>query len=175
MRWRSSLRSWATPGRRSSRARQQALRARRAADGAAATALNLLRTAWATWCDLDVVYEAARTRVLIALACRDLGDDETALMDLAPPARRSPSSAPNPTWLVSMRCSLIAWRGELAAHRPRGAGAAARRGRKTNRQIAEDLVISEKTVARHIANIFLKISVSSRSAAPGYAYQHGLT
>ena len=46
---------------------------------------------------------------------------------------------------------------------------------KTNRQIAETLVISEKTVARHISNIFVKISVSSRSAATGYAYQHGLT
>ena len=45
---------------------------------------------------------------------------------------------------------------------------------KTNRQIAEELVISEKTVARHISNIFGKISVSSRSAATGYAYEHGL-
>jgi DNA-binding NarL/FixJ family response regulator len=45
---------------------------------------------------------------------------------------------------------------------------------KTNREIAEQLVISEKTVARHISNIFGKISVSSRSAATGYAYQHGL-
>ncbi len=46
---------------------------------------------------------------------------------------------------------------------------------KTNRQIADDLVISEKTVARHLANIFTKINVSSRSAATGYAYEHGLT
>jgi DNA-binding NarL/FixJ family response regulator len=45
---------------------------------------------------------------------------------------------------------------------------------KTNRQIATDLVISEKTVARHISNIFSKLQVSSRSAATAYAYKHDL-
>jgi DNA-binding CsgD family transcriptional regulator len=145
------------------------------ADGAAATALNFLRTAWTTWCDLDVVYEAARTRVLIALACRDLGDEDTATMDLrsarqtfaelgAEPdvARVDALLAPSPGDASSPLTGREAQVLQLVA-----AG-------KTNRQIAEDLVISEKTVARHIANIFLKISVSSRSAATGYAYQHGL-
>ena len=45
---------------------------------------------------------------------------------------------------------------------------------KSNRAIAEALVISEKTVARHVSNIFLKLDVSSRSAATAYAYEHGL-
>ena len=45
---------------------------------------------------------------------------------------------------------------------------------KTNRQIATDLVISEKTVARHISNIFTKLGVSSRAAATAYAFRHGL-
>ena len=45
---------------------------------------------------------------------------------------------------------------------------------KTNRAIAGDLVISEKTVARHVANIFTKLDLSSRSAATAYAYQHDL-
>ena len=45
---------------------------------------------------------------------------------------------------------------------------------KTNRAIAGDLVISEKTVARHVANIFTKLDLSSRSAATAYAYEHGL-
>ena len=44
----------------------------------------------------------------------------------------------------------------------------------TNREIATDLVISEKTVARHVSNIFTKIGVSSRAAATAYAYEHGL-
>lgn len=45
---------------------------------------------------------------------------------------------------------------------------------KTNREIAADLVISEKTVARHISNIFTKLGVTSRAAATAYAFQHDL-
>ncbi len=40
--------------------------------------------------------------------------------------------------------------------------------------IAEELVISDKTVARHVSNIFLKLDLSSRAAATAYAYEHGL-
>lgn len=45
---------------------------------------------------------------------------------------------------------------------------------KTNRQIAEQLFISEKTVARHVSNIFSKLGVSSRAAATAYALRHDL-
>ena len=45
---------------------------------------------------------------------------------------------------------------------------------KTNRAIADELCISEKTVARHISNIFNKLGLSSRAAATAYAYEHGL-
>src|SRR5690606_37597630 len=45
---------------------------------------------------------------------------------------------------------------------------------KTNRTIADEMVISEKTVARHVSNIFGKLGISSRSAATAYAYEHGL-
>jgi DNA-binding NarL/FixJ family response regulator len=45
---------------------------------------------------------------------------------------------------------------------------------KTNRAIAAELFISEKTVARHVSNIFFKLDVSTRAAATAYAYQHGL-
>ena len=45
---------------------------------------------------------------------------------------------------------------------------------KTNRAIADDLFISEKTVARHVSNIFTKLGLSSRSAATAYAYEHDL-
>jgi DNA-binding NarL/FixJ family response regulator len=44
----------------------------------------------------------------------------------------------------------------------------------TNRAIAAKLFLSEKTVARHLSNIFAKLGVSSRAAATGYAYEHGL-
>ena len=45
---------------------------------------------------------------------------------------------------------------------------------KTNRQIASDLFISERTVERHLSNIFNKLDLSSRAAATAYAYQHQL-
>ena len=45
---------------------------------------------------------------------------------------------------------------------------------KTNRAIADELCISEKTVARHISNIFNKLGLSSRAAATAYAYEHHL-
>jgi DNA-binding NarL/FixJ family response regulator len=44
----------------------------------------------------------------------------------------------------------------------------------TNRTIASRLNISEKTVARHISNIFIKLDLSSRTAATAYAYEHKL-
>ena len=45
---------------------------------------------------------------------------------------------------------------------------------KSNRAVASQLVISEKTVARHVSNIFVKLGVANRSAATAYAYEHGL-
>jgi len=45
---------------------------------------------------------------------------------------------------------------------------------KTNRTIAAELFISEKTVARHMSNIFTKLGLSSRAEATAYAYKHDL-
>ena len=45
---------------------------------------------------------------------------------------------------------------------------------KTNRAIAAELFISEKTVARHVSNIFGKLGVSSCSGATAWAFQHNL-
>ena len=120
-------------------------------------------------------------RVLIGLACRELGDEETAEMDLR--AARHTFADLGAASDVARVDVLLAASAPTATE---GASASPLTGReaevlqlvaagKTNRQIAEALVISEKTVARHISNIFVKISVSSRSAATGYAYQHGLT
>ena len=45
---------------------------------------------------------------------------------------------------------------------------------KTNKLIARELFLSEKTVDRHMSNIFLKLGVSSRAAATAYAFTHKL-
>jgi DNA-binding NarL/FixJ family response regulator len=44
----------------------------------------------------------------------------------------------------------------------------------TNRSIAAELVLSERTIDRHVSNIFAKLRVSSRAAATAYAYEHDL-
>ena len=52
------------------------------AEGDARAALGALRRAWTAWQELEAPYEAARVRVLIGLACRQLGDEDTAEMEL---------------------------------------------------------------------------------------------
>ena len=145
------------------------------ADGDARSALGTLRSAWKVWQELDAPYDGARTRVLIGQACRALGDEDTAEMEFdaarwvfqelgaAPDLVRvdklsSRSRAPAPGGL-SLR--------EVQVLRLVAAG-------KTNRAIAEDLFLSEKTVHRHMSNIFAKLAVSSRSAATAYAFENNL-
>jgi DNA-binding CsgD family transcriptional regulator len=145
------------------------------ADGEPRAALAALRRAWTAWYELQVPYEVARVRVLVGLACRELGDEDGAEMELdaarwvfqqlgaAPDLARvealsRPSSA-RPVGGLTAR--------EVQVLRLVAAG-------KTNRAIAADLVISEKTVARHVSNIFTKLGLSSRAAATAYAYQHDL-
>jgi DNA-binding CsgD family transcriptional regulator/tetratricopeptide (TPR) repeat protein len=144
-------------------------------DGRAA--LRSLRRAWTAWRDLDAPYEAARTRVLIGQACRSLGDADAAALEFeaarhafahlgaAPDVDRidslaaSPDGPPSPVGPLTAR--------EIEVLRLVAAG-------KSNRAIAADLAISEKTVARHLSNIFTKLDLSSRSAATAYAYEHRL-
>ena len=45
---------------------------------------------------------------------------------------------------------------------------------KTNRQIAEELVLSERTVAHHLGSIFSRLGVSSRAAATAWLLRTGL-
>jgi ATP/maltotriose-dependent transcriptional regulator MalT len=138
------------------------------------SALVSLRAARATWQELDAPYETARTRVLIGLACRMLGDEDTAALELdnATTAFEQLGALPD-----LARVDTLARRTELHPHgltkrelevlRLVAAG-------KTNRDIASDLVVSEHTVARHVQNIFSKLDVSSRSAATAFAFEHRL-
>ena len=145
------------------------------ADGDAHTAVQALRRAWTLCCELDTPYDAARARALIGCACRELGDEDTAAMefDMARRAFAQLGATPDVTRLDELsapgqRATSDGLTGrEVEVLELIAAG-------KTNRQIAEALFISEKTVARHVSNIFTKVAVSSRAAATAYAYQHGL-
>jgi DNA-binding CsgD family transcriptional regulator len=146
------------------------------AEGDARAALGVLRPAWVAWRDLEAPYEAARVRVALGVACRQLGDADGASMELAAAA-----GAFRTLGAVVDLASL-----EQPATPPparhEAAGLSAREQQvlalvatgMTNRAIAAELVISDKTVARHIANMFTKLGVTSRSAATAYAYEHGL-
>lgn len=143
------------------------------AEGNVRAAVTSLRHAWSTWQQLEAPYEAARARVLIGLSCRALGDDDGGDMELD--AARSVfeqlGAAPDRDAVDSLTGTPEA-RDGLTGREIEVLGLVATG--KTNRQIAADLVISEKTVARHISNIFGKLSVTSRSGATAYAYQHDL-
>lgn len=138
-------------------------------------ALASARRAWSLWQALDAPYEAARVRILVAEACRLLGDDDTAKLELEE-ARRvfvDLGAAPD-----------LARVGRLldAKAAVQSSGLSAREvevlrlvaGGRTNRDIASELVISERTVDRHVSNIFGKLGVSTRAAATAHAYEHDL-
>lgn len=138
-------------------------------------ALGVLRGAWTAWHELEAPYEAARARVLIGRACRDLGDEDTALMELdaASWAFRQLGAGPDLAQIDALsRKAAATAKGGLTAREMQVLQLVA--AGKTNRVIAGDLFLSEKTVARHISNIFTKLGLSSRSAATAYAYEHDL-
>ena len=145
------------------------------AEGDARGALTTSRHAWARWQDLDIPYEAARCRVVAARACRALGDEASAVMEL--------DAARVAFVELGARQALAAAEAESAAARhDRDDGLSAREievlrlvaAGDTNREIAGELFLSEKTVERHLSNIFGKLALSSRSAATAYAFRHGL-
>jgi DNA-binding CsgD family transcriptional regulator len=136
-------------------------------------ALAELRTAWQTWHEIDAPYEAARTRVLIGLACRRLGDLDSAEMefDAARWMFQQLGAGPDLAGVESLlRPAPSATAGGLTAREVEVLRLVA--AGKTNRSIAGDLFLSDKTVARHLANIFGKLGVSTRSAATAWAYEH---
>ncbi len=143
------------------------------AEGDAGAALAQLRRAWSAWRELDAPYEAARTRMLIGLGCRRLGDEDSAQMELAA-ARgvfRQLGAEPDVSRVDALtQPAGSALRGGLTAREVEVLRLVAT-GR-TNRAIAADLVLSEKTVARHLSNIFAKLGLASRAAATAYWYEH---
>ncbi|MGH3521005.1 MAG: LuxR C-terminal-related transcriptional regulator [Haloechinothrix sp.] len=129
-------------------------------------ALPVLRDACARWRQIGAPYECARVRVLLATAYQALADHDA--------ATRERESAARVFTELGAGAQLTA--------QPRPGGLSAREvevltlvaAGMSNRDIAADLVLSEKTVARHLSNIFTKLGVSSRTAAAAYAFDHGL-
>ena len=152
----------------------------RLADDDPGAALPLLRRGWSGWRALDVPYEAARCRVAIGLACRARGDEDAAQMELDAArwafaqlaaeqdlarveALADPAQPSDPGNLAGRGLTAR----EVEVLRLVASG-------RTNRAVAADLFLSEKTVARHLSNIFTKLGLPSRAAATAFAYQHGL-
>ncbi len=139
------------------------------------SALPKLRAAAAAWRDMDAPYETARVRVMIASACRALGDAETAAREVA--GARATFGALGATPDVE-RLEAV----EQPDGRSVPGGLSPREVEVlrlvatglTNREIATELVLSARTVERHVSNIFAKIAVTSRAAATAYAYQRHL-
>jgi ATP/maltotriose-dependent transcriptional regulator MalT len=138
-------------------------------------ALAALRRSWTAWQSLDAPYEAARTRVLIGLACRAIGDAEAAALELdaATAAFRELGALPDLERVETLsRETPTPAAGGLTGREVEVLRLVATG--KSNRAIADDLVISSRTVDRHLSNIFDKLGVSSRAAATAWAYEHGL-
>ena len=145
------------------------------AGGEPRAALDVLRRSLAAWREVEAPYGAARVRALIGEACRRLGDEDSAEMELdaARHVFLQLGAAPDLARLDKRAGKAgPAAAGRLTAREMRVLALVATG--KTNRAIAHDLSISEKTVARHVSNIFTKLGLSSRAAATAYAYQHGL-
>jgi DNA-binding NarL/FixJ family response regulator len=137
------------------------------------TALPAAGRAAEGWVRLHAPYEIARCRVLAGRALQLWGDEESAAAELvaarrtfaelgAAPAEREVAAllgGGSPPGGLSPR--------EVEVLRLVAAG-------RSNPQIAAELVLSEKTVARHLSNIFSKLDVGSRTAAAAFAYEHRL-
>jgi len=145
------------------------------AEGQASAAVALLRDACAIWRELDAPYEIARVRELTGVAYRQLGDEEGARLELEAAADTFERLGAKPD---AQRAAAVPIASSADAKGPlTGREVEVLRliaSGKSNRAIAEDLAISEKTVARHVSNILTKLDLPSRSAATAYAYTRNL-
>jgi DNA-binding CsgD family transcriptional regulator len=145
------------------------------AAGDARAAIGPLRRAFEIWHELDAPYEAARSRELLGQAYRELGDIDTAAFELE--AARQTFAALGAATDETRVGLLLEVPGAVDRHglserelevlRHLAAG-------ETNKMIASALVLSTRTVDRHVSNIYSKLGVSTRAAATAYAHKHAL-
>ncbi len=145
------------------------------AQGHERQALEFLSRAGREWQQIEAPYQLARVRVLAGLACRALGDDDGAALEIAAARTvfRKLQAIPDLARLDALvqrpapgRRGILTSR-ELQVLRLVSTG-------KTNKAIAAELSLSRKTVDRHLSNILTKLDVHSRAGATAYAYRHKL-
>jgi DNA-binding CsgD family transcriptional regulator len=139
-------------------------------------ALGGFRRSFEIWRQLGVPYWAARTRVQLARACQAAGDAEGAALEIE--AARSSLDRLG----AALDLAALETLEHPPAERAQAGGLSARElevlrlvaGGKTNKLIAQELCLSEKTVDRHVSNILAKLNVPSRAGATAFAYEHKL-
>lgn len=138
-------------------------------------AIGSLRRALDSWRLTAAPYEAATVRTALGLACRALGDEEGATMELD--AARGEFERLGATPDVARIDALLGKATESGRHgltpRERQVLCLVATG-KTNKSIASELRLSERTIERHVSNIFDKLGVASRTEATAFAYKHEL-
>jgi DNA-binding NarL/FixJ family response regulator len=143
------------------------------ASGRAGEAVTALRLACRLWQELDARHRAARTRTLLAAAYRQLDDEDAAQLELdaAGTVFEQLGATLDAERVVELR-GRSELPGGLTAREAEVLRLVATGG--SNREIAEALFISERTVHRHLSNIFTKLGVTSRTAAAAFAFEHRL-
>ncbi len=143
------------------------------ASGDTEEALGHGRESCRLWGDIGSPWEASRARVLVARALRELGDEDSATAELAV-ARHGFADVGTPPGVHQVDRLLGRARPGGLTEREIEVLRLVAEGR-SNPDIARALVLSHKTVERHLSNIFTKLDVPSRTAAAAYAHEHGLT
>jgi ATP/maltotriose-dependent transcriptional regulator MalT len=142
------------------------------AGGDPRAALVKLRAAHRSWRELDAPHQTAGVRLQIGLACRELGDVGSAELEFEAARGTFEELGAVPDLARLARLMGTHTLGGLSPRESQVLTLVA--AGKTNRAIAAELFISEKTVARHVSNIFTKLGLSSRSEATAYAFKQGL-
>jgi DNA-binding CsgD family transcriptional regulator len=140
-------------------------------------AIEPLRHAFGIWQRAKAPYIGARIRVLLGHAFFALGDHDSAALERAAARKvfEELGAAPDLMALDALDAASTGHpssshnlsRRELEVLRLLATG-------KTNKAIARALFVSERTVDRHVSNIFMKIGVATRAAATAFAYENGL-
>lgn len=136
-------------------------------------AMSAIREACRRWSEVDARLEVGRSRVLLGRAYRELGDERTATEELMG-AREEFDRLGAVGELRKVDSELgISGGHDLLSDREVEVLGLVARGR-TNQEIADQLVLSKRTIDRHVSNMLRKLDLRSRTEATAYAFEHRL-